>query len=232
MKLFDLQSHVDDVYSQFPAAEHHPVIGITGNYKDLCCTLGRGYYQSVIDAGGVPVIIPPSADRHVLMSTLDRIDALILSGGGDFNPLWCGEEPIAALGGINAERDLPELLLTRLACNRQLPILGICRGIQTLAIALGGKVAQDIVEERGERKEERGERKGESVKHSQDADRSEPTHSVSIEEGSTLYNIYSGSEFFTLHSSLFTLYVNSFHHQAVSARRAAARRRHRCRRCH
>ena len=212
MKLFDLQSHVDDVYSQFPAAEHHPVIGITGNYKDLCCTLGRGYYQSVIDAGGVPVIIPPSADRHVLMSTLDRIDALILSGGGDFNPLWCGEEPIPALGGINAERDLPELLLTRLACNRQLPILGICRGIQTLAIALGGKVAQDIglplPPPTGG---------GGAVKHSQDADRSEATHSVTIEEGSTLYNIYSGSEFFTLHSSLFTLYVNSFHHQAVSA---------------
>ena len=226
-----MQSHVDDVYSQFPAAEHRPVIGITGNYKDLCCTLGSGYYQSVIAAGGVPVVIPPSADRHVLMNTLDHIDALILSGGGDFNPLWCGEEPIPALGGINKERDLPELLLTRLAYNRQLPILGICRGIQTLAIALGGKVAQDIVEERGERreergerieergerKEERGERKGESVKHSQDADRSEPTHSVSIEEGSTLYNIYSGSEFFTLHASLFTLYVNSFHHQAVSA---------------
>ena len=93
------------------------------------------------------------------MNTLDHIDALILSGGGDFNPLWCGEEPIPALGGINKERDLPELLLTRLAYNRQLPILGICRGIQTLAIALGGKVAQDIVEERGERREERGKRR-------------------------------------------------------------------------
>jgi len=199
MKQFNLQAHVDDVYSQFPAAEHRPVIGISGNYADLCCTLGRGYYQSVIAAGGVPVVIPPSADRHVLMSTLDRIDALILSGGGDFNPLWCGEEPIPALGGINAERDLPELLLTRLACNRQLPILGICRGIQTLAIAMGGKVAQDI--------KECGVRNVEcEVKHSQDADRSEPTHSITIAEGSTLYNIYDGEK----------IYVNSFHHQAVS----------------
>ena len=217
MKQFDLQSHVDDVYSQFPAAEHRPVIGITGNYKDLCCTLGNGYYQSVIAAGGVPVVIPPSADRHVLMNTLDQIDALILSGGGDFNPLWCGEEPIPALGGINKERDLPELLLTRLAYNRQLPILGICRGIQTLAIALGGKVAQDIGVERGERREERGERKAESVKHSQDADRSEPTHSVSIEEGSTLFNIYK-DEILPLPSegAGVRFYVNSFHHQAVS----------------
>ena len=217
MKQFDLQSHVDDVYSQFPAAEHRPVIGITGNYKDLCCTLGNGYYQSVIAAGGVPVVIPPSADRHVLMNTLDQIDALILSGGGDFNPLWCGEEPIPALGGINKERDLPELLLTRLAYNRQLPILGICRGIQTLAIALGGKVAQEIGVERGERREERGERKAESVKHSQDADRSEPTHSVSIEEGSTLFYIYK-DEILPLQSEGAggRFYVNSFHHQAVS----------------
>ena len=222
MKQFDLQAHVDDVYSQFPAAEHRPVIGISGNYADLCCTLGRGYYQSVIAAGGVPVVIPPSADRHVLMSTLDRIDALILSGGGDFNPLWCGEEPIQALGGINAERDLPELLLTRLACNRQLPVLGICRGIQTLAIALGGKVCQDISPTPAPSPVGRGGR----VKHSQDADRSEPTHSVTISEGSTLYNIYRDvlstpplreGDGGRLEGEGGRLYVNSFHHQAVSA---------------
>ena len=148
------------------------------------------------------MIIPPVADKTVLADTLDRIDALMLSGGADINPLYCGEEPVPGLGGINCERDLPELLMARMAYNRQLPILGICRGIQTLAVALGGKVEQDI--------------KLTTVKHSQDADRSEPTHSVSIEKDSTLYKIYSGSKYFTLHSSLFPLYVNSFHHQAVS----------------
>ena len=200
MKQFNLQAFVDGVYAQFPAAGQRPVIGITGNYADLCCTLGKGYYQSVINAGGVPVIIPPSADHEVLMNTLDHIDGLILSGGADINPLWAGEEPVSGLHGINSERDLPELLITRLAYNRQLPMLGICRGIQTLAMALGGKVCQDITSD---------------IKHSQDADRSEPTHSINVIEGSTLYNIYKDSlSPLTSHPS--PLFVNSFHHQAVS----------------
>ena len=213
MKNFDLQAHLNEVYAAFPATGRRPVIGITGNYENLTCKLGKGYYQSVIRAGGVPVVIPPSADKEVLMNTLDHIDALILSGGGDINPLYAGEEPIPGLHGINQERDLPELLITRLAYNRQLPMLGICRGIQTLAVALGGKVCQDIGSEELRVKSEEF---ATAVKHSQDADRSEPTHSVTIEENSTLFNIYKAS--LSPLSSLLSplLYVNSFHHQAVS----------------
>ena len=213
MKNFDLQAHLNEVYATFPATGRRPVIGITGNYEDLTCKLGKGYYQSVIRAGGVPVVIPPSADKEVLMNTLDHIDALILSGGGDINPLYAGEEPIPGLHGINQERDLPELLITRLAYNRQLPMLGICRGIQTLAVALGGKVCQDIGSEELRVKSEEF---ATAVKHSQNADRSEPTHSVTIEEDSTLFNIYKAS-LSPLSSFLSPLlYVNSFHHQAVS----------------
>ena len=142
----------------------------------------------------MPVIVPPVTDPHVIINTLDRIDALILSGGGDYNPLWAGEEPSPLLHGINAERDQAELMITRLAYHRQIPMLGICRGIQTLAMALGGKVFQDISDRA-------------TKKHSQDADRSEPTHTVTIEKDSILYHLY---------SQLSTLYVNSFHHQAVS----------------
>ena len=213
MKNFDLQAHLNEVYATFPATGRRPVIGITGNYEDLTCKRGKGYYQSVIRAGGVPVVIPPSADKEVLMNTLDHIDALILSGGGDINPLYAGEEPIPGLHGINQERDLPELLITRLAYNRQLPMLGICRGIQTLAVALGGKVCQDIGSEELRVKSEEF---ATAVKHSQDADRSEPTHSVTIEEDSTLFNIY--KEKLSPLSSFLSplLYVNSFHHQAVS----------------
>ena len=191
-KAFDLQSYLNDVYAQYPEAAHQPVIGITGNYGDLTCKLGEGYYKSVVAAGGVPLIIPPIADKDTIVNTLDHIDALILSGGGDFNPLWAGEEPSKALGGINSERDLPELLIARLAYNRQIPILGICRGIQTLAMALGGKVKQDIGDVA-------------TVKHSQDADRSEPTHSVTLSTDSALYKMYQTD----------TLMVNSFHHQIV-----------------
>ena len=144
MERFDLQSYLDDVYARYPEADGKPVIGITGNYDDLSCKLGQGYYKSVVAADGVPLVIPPVADKHVILNTLDRIDGLILSGGGDINPLWAGEEPSPLLHGINQERDLPELLIARLAYNRQLPILGICRGIQTLATAFGDKVSQDI----------------------------------------------------------------------------------------
>ena len=206
---FDLQAQLEGIYARYPEASPMPVIGITGNYEDLTCKLGRGYYQSVVEAGGVPVIIPPVADRHVIINTLQRIDGLILSGGGDYNPLWAGEEPSPLLHGINQERDNAELLITRLAYNRQISILGICRGIQTLAMTLGGKVAQDISEERGKRKGER------DIKHSQDADRSEPTHSVTIESDSMLFEIYDKSPS-TFHIPHSTLFVNSFHHQAVS----------------
>ena len=224
MKSFDLQAHLNEVYAAYPAARRQPVIGITGNYEDLTCKLGKGYYQSVINAGGVPLIIPPSADKEVLMNTLDHIDALVLSGGADINPLYAGEEPVPGLRGINQERDLPELLITRLAYNRQLPMLGICRGIQTLAVALGGKVEQDLKLPPTPSVE-----RGSLVKHSQDADRSEPTHSVVIEKDSTLYNIYreqllpplTGRAGEGLSSTGragegLLLLVNSFHHQAVS----------------
>ncbi|MCH5310108.1 MAG: membrane dipeptidase [Prevotella sp.] len=206
MNRFDLQSRLDEVYAHFPEAERRPVIGITGNYDDLACKLAEGYYKSVVAAGGVPVIIPPIADEHVIISTLERIDALLLTGGADYNPLWVGEEPSPRLGGINQERDLPELLITRLAYNRQLPMLGICRGIQTLAMALSGRVAQDISEIRGA---EAG------VKHSQDAARSEQTHTVRVERGSTLFGIYE-EELGGCEGSQPVLFVNSFHHQAVS----------------
>ena len=192
VKRFDWQSQLATIYASFPEAQRRPIIGITGNYDEHTCKLADGYYRSVQKAGGVPVIIPPLSDTDSIINTLEHIDGLLLSGGADYNPLYANEEPIPALHGINSERDLPELLITRLAYNRQIPILGICRGIQTLAMALGGKVLQDI---------------GQSgIKHSQDADRSEPTHSITVEQGSTLFNIYKQEE---------KLYVNSFHHQDV-----------------
>ena len=135
------------------------------------------------------MVLPPVDDAEVLINMLEGIDGLVLTGGADYNPLWYGEQPEKELHTINSTRDLPELLLTRLAFNRQIPILGICRGVQTMAIALGGNLVQDLKT---------------PLKHSQDAPRSEATHSVTIAEGSTLYGLY-GQETF----------VNSFHHQAV-----------------
>ena len=190
---FDWKGRLENVYGSFPETQSKPVIGITANYDDGKSMLAEGYYKKVVAAGGVPLLIPPMDDTATIINTLDRIDGLILSGGGDYNPLFCGEEPSPRLHSINGERDLPEMLITRLAYNRQIPMMGICRGIQTLAMALGGTVRQDIGDTEG------------LIKHSQDAHRSVPTHSVSVCDDSVLHHIY-GSR---------TLYVNSFHHQAV-----------------
>lgn len=194
MQDFNLSSHLDNIYATFPEADHRPMIGLTGNCADIDVTIRNYYHKQIVAAGGVPVIIPPVADKDVIINTLERLDAIILTGGADYNPLWAGEEPSAKLHHINAQRDLPELLITRLAYNRNIPMLGICRGIQTLAMALDGKVIQDI-----------SEAIPNTIKHSQDADTCEPTHSVSVAEGSMLHDVY-GKE---------KLYVNSFHHQAV-----------------
>lgn len=195
MKSFDLNAITKDIYSAYPEAARKPLIGITANYTDGDASLRDRYYTQIADAGGVPVIIPPLADKDIIINTLDNIDALLLTGGADHNPLWSGQQPQPGLHNINQARDLPELLATRLACNRQMPILGICRGMQTIAIALGGEVCQDIPHT------------PQLIKHSQEADRMEPTHSVDIEPASALHGIFGTDRIF----------VNSFHHQAVTS---------------
>lgn len=195
MKSFDLNAITKDIYSAYPEAARKPLIGITANYTDGDASLRDRYYTQIADAGGVPVIIPPLADKDIIINTLDNIDALLLTGGADHNPLWSGQQPQPGLHNINQARDLPELLATRLACNRQMPILGICRGMQTIAIALGGEVCQDIPHT------------PQLIKHSQEADRTEPTHSVDIEPDSALHGIFGTDRIF----------VNSFHHQAVTS---------------
>ena len=188
-KSFQLQAQLDAIYGHFPEAKPRPLIGISANTADIDLTLRRVYCDQIVRAGGVPMVLPPVDDAEVLINMLEGIDGLVLTGGADYNPLWYGEQPEKELHTINSTRDLPELLLTRLAFNRQIPILGICRGVQTMAIALGGNLVQDLKT---------------PLKHSQDAPRSEATHSVTIAEGSTLHALY-GQETF----------VNSVHHQAV-----------------
>ena len=193
METFDLNSHFNQLYTSAPISHDRPVVGITTNYEGIDATVRSAYYRQILRAGGTPLLIPPVADISTILSTLDTVDAVLLTGGGDFNPLWNGDEPMPGLHNINRERDLPELLLTRFAYDRQMPLLGICRGIQTLAIALDGHVVQDMPHTE------------QLLKHSQDADREEPTHSVSIFPQTMLHSIYNADR----------IYVNSFHHQAI-----------------
>lgn len=216
MSDFCLDDITNDIHSRFPAADECPLIGITANYADSSAMLSEGYYKQVAAAGGVPVLIPPISDPAVIINTLERIDGLILSGGGDFNPLWAGEQPSPHLHSINPERDRPELLITRLAYNRNIPMLGICRGIQTLAMALGGRVDQDICEAH-----QPIDNVPPILKHMQDAPRTEATHEVTLASDSILYGIYNNVDSivgtYPCGRPKETLHVNSFHHQAVAA---------------
>ena len=189
-----LQQTYQNINSTFSTSDPQPVIGITGNYDKETCTLAEGYYQSVLKAGGMPLIIPPFQETDRLCQMLDTIDGIIFSGGGDINPLFFGEEPIKELHSITPERDRQELLLARLAYDRQIPMLGICKGIQTINLALGGTVYQDI----------HTQMEGTRIKHSQDQDRRYPSHSVRLMPGSIMQHIFGST----------TITVNSFHHQA------------------
>ena len=173
---------------------HAPVIGISGNFRDGDCTLAQAYYMSVVEAGGTPVVIPSYDNEKALVSLLDTLDGIVLSGGADIDPDYLGEEPLDRVS-VNPRRDSQELMLVRLAVDRQIPVLGICRGIQILAAALGGKLYQDI----------KTQHDRECIEHSQTIARGLPSHNVRLEKDSLLYSFF-GKE---------TVAVNSFHHQAV-----------------
>ncbi len=201
---YNIEKGYEGIVSSGPLSRQRPVIGVTANFSDGNCSLSDGYVRSVLEAGGVPLLIPPYDDEESLIHTLDAVDGILLSGGGDINPLFMGEEPLEELREVSHHRDRQELLLVRLASDRQIPILGICRGIQVMNVALGGKVFQDIRKQYGT----------ECIKHSQELNRSYPSHTVRIANGSLLYRLFENTGA-VCHDGL-SLPVNSFHHQAVS----------------
>lgn len=192
---FDLQKGYEELNASYPGYRKQPVIGVTANFSDGNCCLADGYCTSILKAGGVPFIIPPYEEKEPLLNTLNHLDGILLTGGGDINPLFMGEEPVNELHSINYRRDRQELLLTRLAADRQIPVLGICRGIQIMTAAFGGKLYQDIYSQMGNK----------LIKHDQALDRSFPSHTVAIDADTLLYKLFRAD----------TLAVNSFHHQAV-----------------
>jgi microsomal dipeptidase-like Zn-dependent dipeptidase/gamma-glutamyl-gamma-aminobutyrate hydrolase PuuD len=181
-----------------------PVIGITSNFGEKGSQLAKAYYDCVLRAGGVPLIIPPYQQREALMQTLSLLDGILLSGGGDIDPVLLGEEPAPNLSGICIDRDILELDLIREAERRQVPMLGICRGEQMIAIALGGTLYQDLPSQY--KAEEGVETTSALLHHSQEEARDVTTHEVKIAEGSLLESVMGKCE---------ALAVNSFHHQAV-----------------
>src|SRR6188508_1652639 len=111
-----------------------PVVGITR------CSRVDDYVESVKRAGGEPVVLESTDDVE---GSLDRIDALLLSGGLDVDPALYGESPHPTTE-VDAARDRFEIPLSREAVARDMPVFAICRGVQVLNVAAGGSLVQDI----------------------------------------------------------------------------------------
>lgn len=174
-----------------------PIIAITAFAEDdLSSRLNVAYSKSIIEAGGIPLILPLGVDEDIAQ-ILSMADGLLLSGGHDVHPFHFGAEPTPKLGKIHPERDAVELALIQAAMTRQMPIFGICRGIQILNVALGGTLYQDIESEYHSSK---------MLKHAQQAARGVATHYVQIAPDNLLMTIV-GEE---------KIAVNSFHHQAIN----------------
>jgi putative glutamine amidotransferase len=133
-----------------------PVIGITTRPRVVdssagpahAHTLQQTYTASVLRAGGIPVLLTPVRGPDV-PSLLDRLDGLVLSGGGDIEPSRYGGVPNEQMYGMDFDRDEFEIHLVRLAAERRLPTLAICRGMQVVNVALGGTLIEDIPSEIG-----------------------------------------------------------------------------------
>lgn len=126
-----------------------PVVGITSYVEparfgpwDMPATLlPHAYVEQVVRAGGQPVVLPPAGDPS---SLLGRLDALVIAGGGDMNPARYGADPHERTGFVRDFRDDAELGLVRAALDAGLPLLGVCRGLQVLNVALGGTLHQHV----------------------------------------------------------------------------------------
>jgi putative glutamine amidotransferase len=156
--------------------------------------VNAAYVRALLAAGGVPLILSPLMGASLAGSVLDGCDGLLLTGGEDIHPSWYGADPSPLLSPPSRERDLFELALFAVARQRELPILGICRGIQLVNVALGGTLFQDLPSERPG-----------AVDHSPPGARDSRIHSVRIEPGSRAAA--------ALETTSVT--VNSVHHQAI-----------------
>jgi putative glutamine amidotransferase len=153
--------------------------------------LGLTYLQAIERAGGAPVVLPPLGPGTI-RPLLDRLAGLCLSGGPDLDPATYGQRAGDHLGPTWTDLDFFELAVARGADARGLPILAICRGMQTLNVARGGTLHQHLEPRAG-------------IAHRQDEAAEQPTHGVRIAAGSKLAGVIGGEE----------ADVNSFHHQAV-----------------
>ncbi len=156
--------------------------------------VNAAYVRAVLGAGGVPLVLTPLLGASLAGRAMDGVDGLILTGGEDMDPAWYGASPSPLLSPPSRERDLFELALFGIARQRKLPILGICRGIQLINVAMGGTLFQDLPTERPG-----------PVEHRPEGARDVRSHRIRLQAGTRAADALAGT----------AVTVNSSHHQAI-----------------
>lgn len=153
-----------------------------------------GYLEGLINAGGMPVMLPLTNDQMMLREIADQFDGFLFTGGHDLSPALYGEQRLPSCGVCCELRDQMESELFPFIWEQDKPILGICRGLQFINVALGGTLYQDLPEQIAS-----------DIEHRQQPPYEVPVHDVQIVENSPLHML--------LHKN--SLLVNSHHHQAI-----------------
>ena len=168
-----------------------PLIGITTDFKDKHNSIEEAYSNAIVKHGALPVLIPTvEQQRSYLADIIKRIDGLLIPGSRDMDPDYYGEKPHPRLNPMSRERTEAEFMALEMAIENDIPILGICGGMQFINVFFGGSLYQDIqalidkplVHEKGS------------------------IHPVEIKNSSMLHKILGTNEF----------NVKSYHHQAVN----------------
>lgn len=176
-----------------------PIIGVTTSrvlQKIPFISVPEAYIQAVIKAGGIPLLIPVGLKKAALEDLQQRLDGLLLTGGGDIAPALFNGRPHPRIYDIDLDRDEMEIQLVRSAAKSRLPFMGICRGIQLVNVAFGGDLYTDLTDQFSP-----------TIRHDcyPDLPRNHLAHTVSLEAGSRLEGILGSGE----------VSVNSLHHQGV-----------------
>jgi putative glutamine amidotransferase len=167
---------------------------------------GVGVHRPLLDAGGLPVALPQLPDA--VAPVLDAVDAIVLAPGRDIEPVRYGQEPHSLLAATEPQRDAFELALVSEALDRGLPILGMCRGVQLLNVALGGTLVQDVSLVAAGHPSDPGWARWKEVEAASVAGGpvpAHPRHEIEIEPLSLLAGALRTT----------TIEVSSFHHRAI-----------------
>ena len=173
-----------------------PVIGVVPLYDDEKESLWMlpGYMDGITEAGGIPIMLPLTADKDVIRQLLDTVDGILLTGGHDVSPEIYGEEKLDDSVVCNSARDIMEKELLEQALEKDVPVLGICRGIQFINAYLGGTLYQDL-----------GKQHPSDIEHHQKPPYDVPAHEVRVLTDTGLHRLLNADK----------ISVNSYHHQAI-----------------